>query len=351
MVAQGLLEVRPTIAVGVPRFFEKVYVNILERGHQEKGLRRKIFDWTLRVAEKAVPWQAYSRDVSFGLKLGWHVADTLVYSKIRDGSGGGVRAFISGGAPLAPELATFYWSLRVPVYEGYALTETSPVVAVNLPVAHRLGTVGRPIPNVQVRIADGEVLVRGPCIMQGYYNKPAETHQVFTPDGWFCTGDIGQLEDKGYLMLTDRKRDLLKTAAGKFVAPAPIENALKASPFIANAIVVGDRRKFVVALIAPNFAALEAANRQNRRTLLLVQLLADPWVRDLYARQVERLTKSLAQYEKPKRCALLGEDFAFAKGELTYTLKMRRRIIEERYQEVIARLYADIEEPRPHTAA
>jgi long-chain acyl-CoA synthetase len=353
MIAQALLEVHPTIAAGVPRFFEKVYANILERGHQEKGLRRKIFDWALRVAEKAVPWRAYSKDVSFGVKLGWHVADTLVYSKIRDGLGGRVRAFISGGAPLAPELAAFYWSLRVPVYEGYGLTETSPVVAVNLPMAHRIGTVGCPIPNVQVRIAtDGEVLVKGPCIMQGYYNKPEDTRQVFTPDGWFCTGDIGQLDDKGYLIITDRKRDLLKTAAGKFVSPAPIENALKASPFIANVIVVGDRRKFVVALIVPDFAALEAATRQDGRKLLApAQLIDDAWVRDLYAREVERLTRSLAQYERPKKFALLDEDFAFEKGELTYTLKMRRRVIEARYQEVIAGLYADVEEPRPHTAA
>lgn len=353
MVAQALLEAHPTIAAGVPRFFEKMYANILERGHRETGLRRKIFDWALRVAEKAVPWRAYSKDVSFGVKLGWHVADKLVYSKIRDGLGGRVRAFISGGAPLAPELAAFYWSLRVPVYEGYGLTETSPVVAVNLPVAHRIGTVGRPIPNVQVRIAtDGEVLVKGPCIMQGYYNKPEDTRQVFTPDGWFCTGDIGRLDDKGYLIITDRKRDLLKTAAGKFVAPAPIENALKASPFIANPIVVGDRRKFVVALIVPNFAAIEAATRQSGRKLLApAQLIADPWVRDFYACEVERLTRSLAQYERPKPFALLDEDFAFAKGELTYTLKMRRRVIEEQYQEVIARLYADVEEPRPHPAA
>ena len=216
-----------------------------------------------------------------------------------------------------------------------------------------MGTVGRPIPHVEVRIAeDGEILVKGPNVMQGYYHKPDETREVLTDDGWFRTGDIGRLDADGYLIITDRKKELLKTAAGKFVAPAPIENMLKTCPYVANAIVVGDKRKFVSVLIVLNFATIEAeAKRQGREFATRAQILADPWVRDLLSREVERLTGSLAQYEKPKRFALLEQDFTYANGELTYTMKMKRRVIEDRYQDVIARLYADVEEPRPQHQA
>ena len=201
-----------------------------------------------------------------GLK--WRVADKLVYSKIREGVGGRIRTFCSGGAPLATELAEFFWSVGLPVYQGYGLTETSPIVAANLPSANRVGPVGRPIPNVEIRIAeDGEIFVKGPCVMQGYYRKPDQTREVFTPEGWFCTGDIGRFDQDGFLIITDRKKELLKTAAGKFVAPAPIENLLKTSALIANAIVVGDRRKFVSVLIVPNFPGIEAEAREAGREL------------------------------------------------------------------------------------
>jgi long-chain acyl-CoA synthetase len=224
---------------------------------------------------------------------------------------------------------------------------------VNNPVANKVGTVGKPIPKVQVKIAnDGEILVKGPCVMQGYYKKPEETRAVFTADGWLCTGDIGRLDADGYLIITDRKKELLKTAAGKFVAPAPIENLLKTSPFISNAIVVGDKRKFVSVLIVPNFSAIETEARKNGREFSTpAQILSDAWVRDLIAHEVERLTAPLAQYEKPKRLALLEQDFTFANGQLTYTLKLKRRIIEQTYADVIARLYADVEEPRPQHQA
>ena len=241
----------------------------------------------------------------------------------------------------------------MPVYQGYGLTETSPVVTANLPTANKVGTVGRPIPHVEVRIAeDGEILVKGPCVMQGYYQKPDETRAVLSADGWLRTGDIGRLDADGYLIITDRKKELLKTAAGKFVAPAPIENMLKTSPYIANAMVVGDKRKFVSALIVLNFATIEAeAKRQGREFATRAQVLADSWVRDLLSREIERLTASLAQYETPKRFALLEQDFTFANGELTYTLKLKRRVIEEHYQDAIERLYADVEEPRPQHQA
>jgi long-chain acyl-CoA synthetase len=352
-VAQALLEVHPTMTAAVPRFFEKVYASILDKGHRETGVKRRIFDWALRVAQEAMPWRAYGKKVSPGVKWKWHVANRVVYSKIREGLGGKIRRFCSGGAPLAPELAEFFWTVDLPVYQGYGLTETSPVVAANLPAANKVGTVGRPIPNVQVRIADdGEILVKGPCVMQGYYRKPDQTREVFTTDGWFCTGDIGRLDEDGYLIITDRKKELLKTAAGKFVAPAPIENLLKTCPFITNAIVVGDGRKFVSVLIVPNFARIEAeARKAGREFSTSGGMLFDPWVRDLISREIERLTSSLAQYEKPKRFALLEQDLSYASGELTYTLKVKRRIIEQRYQDVIARLYADVEEPRPRRLA
>jgi long-chain acyl-CoA synthetase len=352
-VAQALLEVHPTTVAAVPRFYEKIYANIFEKGHRSTGLKRAMFDWALRVARQAAPWRAFGKEVSASVRLKWRIADWLVYSKIRAGLGGKLRVLSSGGAPIAPELAEFYWSIDLPVYQGYGLTETSPVVSANLPGANKVGTVGRPIPGVQIRIADdGEILVKGPNVMQGYYRKPDQTREVFTADGWFCTGDIGRLDEDGYLVITDRKKELLKTAAGKFVAPAPIENSLKTSPFITNAIVVGDRRKFVSVLIVPNFATIEAeAAKQGQECPMSAKMIGDPWMRDLIAHEIERLTASLAQYEKPKRFALLEQDFTFANGELTYTMKMKRRVIEQRYQDVITRLYADVEEPRPQHLA
>ena len=348
-VAQALLEVHPTVLAAVPRFYEKIYANILEKGHREAGAKRAIFEWALRVAAKAVPWRAYGKNVPASVRMQWEIADWLVYSKIREGVGGRIRVFSSGGAPLSVELAEFFWSVGLPVYQGYGLTETSPVISTNEPGANKVGTVGLPIDNIQVRIADdGEILVKGPNVMQGYFGKPEETHEVFTSDGWFCTGDIGRLDEDGYLLITDRKKELLKTAAGKFVAPAPIENLLKSCPYVANAVVVGDRRKFVSVLIVPNFVAIEvAAAKEGHECPASAHLINDPWMRDLLSREIERLTARLAQYEKPKRFALLEQDFTFANGELTYTMKLKRRVIEQRYEDVIRKLYADVEEPRP----
>jgi long-chain acyl-CoA synthetase len=352
-VQKALVEVRPTLTAAVPRFFEKFYANLMEVGHRATGLRRWLFDWAMEVAERAVPWRAYGKSASLGTRLAWDLANGLVYRKIRAGMGGRVRAFSSGGAPLAKELAEFFWSVGVKVYQGYGLTETSPVVSTNSPTANKVGTVGRPIPNVEVRIAeDGEILVRGPCVMQGYYGKPDQTREVLSPDGWLRTGDIGYLDADGYLVVTDRKKDLLKTAAGKFVAPQPIENRLRTSPYILNAAVVGDKRKFVAALIVPNFENVEArALGAGVAFASRAELVADPWTRALVAAEIERLTANLAQYEKIKRFALLDRDFTFDGGELTHTLKIKRRVIEQRYAEVIGSLYADVEEPRPASRA
>ena len=348
-VGQALLEVHPTMAAAVPRLFEKIYGGIIEKGRREHGMKRKIFDWALRVAHDSVPWRAYNKAPSSGLKMRWAIADRLVFSKIRAGLGGRLRTFVSGGAPLSPELAEFFWSVGVPVYQGYGLTETSPVVTSNRPDDHKVGTVGRPIPTVQVRIAeDGEILVKGTCVMQGYFGKPEATKAVISGDGWLATGDIGRLDADGYLIITDRKKELIKTAGGKYVAPAPIENSLKTSPYILNAIVVGDQRKFCSVLVVLNAPVAQIeAKKQGREFAAASQMLNDSWVRDLLSAEIERLTASLAQYEKPKRFAVLEQDFTTANGELTHTLKMRRRIIEERYKDVIAKLYADVEDPRP----
>ena len=352
-VAQALLEVRPTVAAAVPRFFEKIYANLMEKGHKATGLKRKLFDWSLRVAAAATPWRAYARPVSLWVKLQWLLADRLVYTKIRAGLGGRIRAFISGGAPLSRDLTEFFAAIGVDIHQGYGLTETSPIVSNNLPGSNRIGSVGRPIPNVEVRIADdGEILVRGPCVMQGYYLKPGETREVMGGDGWLRTGDIGRLDEDGFLYVTDRKKDLIKTAAGKFVAPQPIENRLKTSPFILNAVVVGDKRKFIAALVVPHFANVEARAKEMGLTFSSpAEIAAHPWVRELIGKEIERLTAHLAQYECIKRFGLLDHDLTFDGGQLTYTMKLRRRVVEQRYSTDIEHLYADVEEPRPQPHA
>ena len=337
----ALLEIHPTLAAAVPRVFEKFYASVMQKGHQSTGARRQLFDWAMRTAQDSVRWRAYGEPASAWLRLRWAIADRIVYSKVRQGIGGAFRAFISGGGPLSRDLAEFFWAVGVPVYQGYGLTETSPVVSANYPGANKVGTVGRPIPQVSVRIAeDGEILVHGPCVMKGYYQKPEETCKVISHDGWLATGDIGRLDEDGYLYVTDRKKDLFKTAGGKFVAPQPIENALKTSPLILNAVLVGDKYKFISALIVPNFANVEAAARREGRTFAShEQMAADPWVHELIGREVERVNSKLAQYETIKRFALLDHDLTFDGGQLTYTLKVKRRVIAERYAEVIAKLY------------
>ncbi len=343
-VPQALLEVRPQVCAAVPRFFEKLYGNILERGHQTKGVQRGIFDWAMRVAREAVPWKAYGRPVSPGVRWQWAVANRLVYKKFREGVGGRLLEFISGGAPLGPELAEFFTTVDMPLYQGYGLTESSPVIATNLPSENHIGTVGRPIPGVEARIAeDGELLVRGPCVMLGYYKKPEETRAAISPDGWLATGDIGRLDADGYLTITDRKKELLKTAGGKLIAPAPIENALKSSPYILNAVVVGDRRPYIAALIVPNFATVQARARESGVTISSPkEMVASAWVHDLIEGEIKRLTPNLAQFETIKRFALLEREFTFDGGELTFTLKLKRRVIDERYREEIERLYAQV---------
>ncbi|HKV24413.1 MAG TPA: long-chain fatty acid--CoA ligase [Candidatus Acidoferrum sp.] len=347
-VAQALLQLKPTLLAAVPRVFEKIYARIVEQGSQRTGLQRSVFEWAMKVAGRSALWRSGEKQAGVGLKLQWRLADKLVYTKIRAGTGGKLRLVFSGGAPLAKELAEFFWAVGIPIYQGYGLTETSPVLTTNYP-ENRMGSSGKPIPNVQLRTAeDGEILAKGPCIMQGYYRSAEATREVLSADGWFSTGDIGYLDKDNYLFITDRKKDLIKTAAGKFVAPQPIENALKTSAYILNAMVIGDKRKFISALIVPNPVTVASkAAGQGIKFGSNSEMVAHPFVRSLIESEVARLTAHLAQYESIKRFALLPDDFTFDNGNLTFTLKLRRRVVEEQFQEIIERLYADVAEPRP----
>lgn len=347
-VGQALVEVRPTLIAAVPRFFEKIYARLMEQGSRNAGLKRKVFDWSIKVANRSALWRCGEGTATFALRLQWKIADKLVYSKIRAGTGGKLRLVFSGGAPLSRELAEFFWAIGIPIYQGYGLTETSPIVTSNYP-KNRVGSSGKPIPNVEVRIApDGEILAKGPCVMLGYYKNPEATREVLTGDGWFSTGDIGYLDKDNYLFITDRKKDLLKTAAGKFVAPQPIENALKTSPYILNAMVVGDKRKFIVALLVTNFVTVRArAAEQGIPFVSDAELLLHPWVKSFFDNEVRRLTQHLAQYESIKRFALLPQDFTFDNGALTFTMKLKRRVVEQHYHQIIESLYSDVQEPRP----
>src|SRR6266581_4095999 len=321
-VAQALLEVRPTIIAAVPRFFEKIYARLVEQGSKTTGVKRMIFNWAMNVAQRATPWRATGASASFALKAQWKLADKLVYKKIRLGTGGHLRIVSSGGAPLSKDLAEFFWTIGIPIYQGYGLTETSPIVSSNYP-ENRVGSSGRPIPNVQVRVAeDGEILVKGPCVMHGYYKNAEATREVLSEDGWFSTGDIGYLDKDNYLFITDRKKDLLKTAAGKFVAPQPIENSLKTSPYLLNAVVLGDKRKFIVALLVPNPATVGAkAADAGIQFASKEEMVSHPWVHSLIDSEVRRLTANLAQYETIKRFALLPDDFTFDNGSLTFRIE------------------------------
>lgn len=347
-VAQALLEVKPTILAAVPRFFEKIYARLMEKGTAHTGVQRKIFDFAMKTAREAGPWRCGDKLASLSVKLKWALADRLVYSKVRAGTGGHLRVVMSGGAPLSKELAEFFWAIGIFIYQGYGLTETSPVLTSNYP-KNRVGSSGQPIPNVQIRIADdGEILAKGPCVMQGYYKLPEATREVISEDGWFKTGDIGYLDKDNYLFITDRKKDLLKTAAGKFVAPQPIENSLKTSPYILNAMVVGDQRKFIVALIVPNPVTVSAKLAENGLKFSSnAEMAAHPRVYALIENEVSRVTAHLAQYESIKRFVLLPEDFTFDGGTMTFTMKLKRRVVEKQYQDLIAKLYADVSEPRP----
>ena len=335
-----LLEVKPTVFVGVPRVYEKIHNQIV---HKTQGTKQKIFAWALKVGNK---YREQVLNDQIPSALSWKLANKLVFSKIRQGVGGRARLFISGGAPLGKELAAWYADIGIRIDEGYGLTETSPVMSINTQENHRLGTVGKTLANLEVRIAaDGEVLVRGPSVFKGYWNMPEETAGAFEDD-WFKTGDIGHVDEDGYLSITDRKKDLIKTSGGKFIAPQPIENSLKANPYVGEAAVVGDKRRFVAVLIVPNFPILEEwASSHGIATDPRKELSRNRQVQSLYEGIVDELNENLAQYEKLKKVLVLPEELSIADGTLTPSMKLRRRHLEQRYRKQIDALYAEELQP------
>jgi len=339
MLPLALLEVRPTFFIAVPRVYEKIYGQTQQKA---KGFpKRAIYNWALGVGRDHKPEILAGQTPR---SLTWKLANRMVFSKVRAGLGNRVDTFISGGAPLGRELAEWYATIGIRIHEGYGLTETSPVIAVNNPINHRIGTVGKTLSNLEVRIAeDGEILVRGPSVFTGYWNRPEETKNAFD-DGWFKTGDIGNIDADGYLSVTDRKKDLIKTSGGKFIAPQPIENSLKLNPLVGTAAIVGDKRKFPAVIISPNFPHLEDWARTNNVPFASrTELVANPHVQALYEQIVEAGNQKLARFEKLKRVMLVPDEFSAESGALTPTLKLRRRVIEDRYRQQIDELYAKAE--------
>ena len=342
-VAADMQDRRPTMMASVPRLYEKIYSRVLDSVRAGSASQRRIFEWARRVGEEWVDRRLAGAPIPPRLALQRLVADRLVFAKLRARTGGRIRFFISGGAPLSAEIAKFFCAAGMPILEGYGLTETSPVMAVNTFGHTKLGTVGRPIPDVEIRIAeDGEIVTRGPNVMCGYYGKPQATGEAVDAQGWFHTGDIGVIDAEGYLRITDRKKDLIVTAGGKNIAPQPIENLAKRSKYVSNAVMLGDRRPFPIMLIVPNAEPLQAwAARHGLPADDVARLVAMPDVHTKVEREVRKTLRDLAQFEMPKKFLLLPRDFSVEGGELTPTLKVRRRIVEERHKAAIEALYAE----------
>jgi long-chain acyl-CoA synthetase len=336
---EAMREIHPTVFVGVPRVFEKIRQEVERRAALSK-VKKRLLAWAVKVG-------AGHRDTVYdGRKPSarmWKLADKLVYSKVREAFGGRVRIFVSGGAPLGIDTAEWFAAMGIALWEGYGLTETSPVIALNTPLRHRMGAAGMPLSNVELKLAeDGELLVRGPSVFAGYWQKPEAASECFDAEGWFRTGDIGHLDADGFLFITDRKKELLKTSGGKMVAPQPIENKLKNSSLVAQAALVGDRHKFVCALISPNFAALEEWARQHGiEAASHEELAADSRVVDRYGEIVREVNGSLANFETLKRFRVVAEEWTEASGELTPSMKLKRRVINAKYAAAIDALYAD----------
>jgi long-chain acyl-CoA synthetase len=337
----NLREVRPSILVGVPRIFEKIYARIRERAAEAGKASVALLDWSLSVARQYAEYIVSHRPVPAALKLQHSLASRLVFSKLHNAFGGRIRLLLSGGAALPDDLAYIYIGAGIPIIQGYGLTETSPVITASTIEDNRVGTVGTPIPNVEIRIAaDGEIETRGPNVMRGYYNKPEETQDVFTEDGWFRTGDIGTIDEDGYLRITDRKKELFKTSGGKYISPQPIEQAIKRSRFVNQVVLIGAERKFPAALIVPDWEQLESyCKLKGIEVKSRSELCHHPRIIDLLQRQIDGLTPNLARYERVKKVALLENEFTIEGGELTPTLKVKRRVIDQKYRDVIEKLY------------
>ena len=340
-LARDLPRARPTVLTAVPRVFEKVHARVLDEVQGSKA-KRMLFNWATAAGLRYEQMKAEGRRPGFIAVLQQRIADRLVSAKVRERLGGRLRLIVSGSAALAPATAHFFMSVGLPVVEGYGLTESAPVLTVNPPNAVRVGTVGRAIPGVELRIADdGEILARGPNIMQGYYRKPDATSAALE-DGWLHTGDIGQIDREGYLRITDRKKDLLVTSGGKKIAPQPIEARFKMDPLVAEAVVVGDARKFAGVLIVPDFARLRAVlPRAGDTAANPEQLVERDDVRTLYEDVVKRVNDELSQYERIKRFALLPREFTTDRDELTPTMKVKRKVVGRNYADVIERMYGE----------
>jgi long-chain acyl-CoA synthetase len=347
-VSANAMEVRPTIITGVPRFYEKVYARVMEGGAARPPIARALFHWALGVGAQRARAKFAGRSLSPLLAFQLGIADRLVLSKIRARVGGRLRYGVSGGAPLAPNVMEFFFSIGIPIVEGYGLTETSPVITLNPPGSEIPGSVGRAVPGVEVKIgAEGEILTRGPHVMLGYYNNTEATKAVIR-DGWFHTGDVGRIDERGYMYITDRLKDLLVTAGGKKVAPQPVEAALKESRWITEAVLLGDRRPYIVCLLIPNFVALEAeAPSRGWDVTDRARFLAQPDVRALFQTELDRVNKGRSSFEQVKKFALLENELTQADGELTPSLKVKRRVVSERYKDQIEEMY---EAPRERAA-
>jgi long-chain acyl-CoA synthetase len=335
---RAMREVHPTLIVAVPRVYEKVYNQVQNKAH---GIKRSLIQWALSVG--AANRETILRGET-PKSFAWKLANKLVFSKVREGMGGRASIFVSGGAPLGKEIATWFADIGIRIHEGYGLTETSPVIALNNPINHRLGTVGKPMPNVEVKIADdGELLVRGPSVFKGYFRMPEETAAVFA-DGWFKTGDIASIDADGYLSITDRKKDLIKTSGGKFIAPQPIENSLKVNQYVGEAALLGDGRRFPAVLIIPSFEDLEGwAHHHGVKFSSRKELVKSHQVQSLYQGIVEELNNNLAQFEKLKKALVVAEELSIADGTLTPSMKLRRRHLTDRYKKDIDALYTESE--------
>lgn len=348
-IGPNLREVHPTILVGVPRIFEKIYARVKEKIAAKGKLNVALFNWSVDVGRAVAKRSVSHQRIPGWLALKHRLASMLIFTKWRQALGGHIRLLISGGAALPEDLGYIYIGAGLPIVQGYGLTETSPVITGGSPTDNRIGTVGKPIRNVEVRIAaDGEIETRGPNVMRGYYNKPAETRAVFTDDGWFKTGDIGTLDQDGFLRITDRKKELFKTSGGKYIAPQPIEQLIKGSRFVNQVVLIGNGRKFPAALIIPNWEMVDSyVKLKGLKAGARLELCKHPRIIDLFERQITDLTSGLAQYERVKKIALLDRELTIEGGELTPTLKVKRRVIDEKYRDLIDRLYEETEAPKP----
>ena len=345
-VRDNLPEVRPTLVLSVPRLYEKMYAAVLEKALSGSFVKKQIFFWARKVADRWAGLKLSGVEPKGMLAIQYAIAQKLVFSKLKARTGGRLRYFVSGGAPLAPEINKFFYAAGLVILEGYGLTETSPVISVNSPKDFKIGSVGKPVAGVEVTIApDGEILTRGPHIMKGYYNKPDATAEVIDKEGWFHTGDIGEIDADGFLRITDRKKDIIVTAAGKNIAPQPIEGMVKQNKFVTEAVMIGDRRKYPVMLVVPNWDNLEKwARHKELAWSSRAELLQNPAVREKMQQEVLGELQALARFEMPKRVGLLEHEFSIERGELTPTLKVKRRVVDKTYKALIDGLYEDEKE-------